>query len=202
MPAALIERYAPLVSRLAVAERILQRRLSPNDTDEAGDYRSFTVNDSPSPLIPTPDTPNNTFTPTLSQKIFRPPAQEFFVRTSATSSWKSRFLRHIASASSNNNSLSTPASPSTPSAEYPLRLSIDFRGRDAPPLHNDKSSDEPASPTQLLHAALPDMKSLWHDKDIRAALARAEGWMASNASGARRANGATGWIRVEDTPGL
>lgn len=42
-PGDLIARYASLMTRLRIAERILQRRLSPSDAEEPGDYRSFSA---------------------------------------------------------------------------------------------------------------------------------------------------------------
>jgi hypothetical protein len=65
-----------------------------------------------------------------------------------------------------------PTTPFSPAAEYPLRISIDFHGSDAQPL---PKNEEPASPTQILHVAGSEIKSLWDDWDIRAALYRSGG---------------------------
>lgn len=189
---ALLERYAPLRERLQVAQRILQRRLSPTDADEAGDYRSFAATDSSS----APKSRTNSLTRSATSPTqLSPSRQEFFVINSGASTWKSRFRNHTSITSSSPTPSTSPNSPGSPTYDKPQRTSIEFRGRDATPLQNGHFIDEPSSPTEILHAALPEMRALWQDKDIREALDE----VSSNGTSGNRVKR---WIRIEDTPGL
>ncbi|KAF8510274.1 guanine nucleotide binding protein, alpha subunit [Gautieria morchelliformis] len=208
-PAVLVERYANLLARLAVAERILQRRLSPSDNEEPGDYRSFAASDTSPPIrASTSTTDTRPATPSLpaeSPTPIRPSRQEFFVRTSGAS-WKTRLLRRISASSpqpppSNHTASSTSSAPISHSAEPSLRVSIDFRGRDATPLQASPD-EEPSSPTQLLYAASSEMIALWSDLDIRAALNRTADGVSTASGGGGLVSAEGGAIRVQDTPGF
>jgi len=202
----IVGRYAPLLARLRVAEGILQRRLSPTETDEPGDYRSFTVEGilphcthsaGLSLSVDSPITPISPLTPSRSNVN----TQEFFVRNTGSASWKSRFLRRGSATTSvgSPTSSSRTATPSLSrgSSDYPLRTSEDFRGGSAADAltalaAEGKSRREIPSPSIILHDALPEMRAMWNDPAIRMALSIAR----------RQQDGAVTTAAVEDVPGL
>ncbi|GJJ13078.1 hypothetical protein Clacol_007328 [Clathrus columnatus] len=174
-PGDLVARYSSLMVRLKVAERILQCRLSPSDSEEPGDYRSFTVDDTSPPLL------------IGSQAVLRP-TQEFFVRSSGSSSWKSRFLRRV-STSSQPNGLSERNS-----TDYSFRSSFDLR---SPSDVRSSDGHETASPSAILYAALPEMRALWLDPEVQGALLMFEHRNAVGSSPLSYVGS-----RIEDFPGF
>lgn len=118
--------------------------------------------------------------------------QEFFVRSSGGSTWKSRFLRRHSSARSPTSASSTPIPRG--SIENNYRASTDRPPDSLPPLvvEDRANKNEAISPTAMLAAELFGMRELWNDPSVRTALTIAE----------RRSEPSSPVIRVDDVPGL
>lgn len=190
-PGDIIARYASLMMQLKVAERILQRRLSPSDVEEPGDYRSFTADGKTHGQYHQwtfAIVVNNLHVSDTSLLIGSPPlrhTQEFFVRSSGSNSWKSRFLRRVSTSSQSNGLAET---------DYSFRSSFDTR-----PTSEGKLLDvrDQTSPSAILHAALPEIRTLWRDPEVQGALLIVEGRTAAGKSALSYLGG-----RIEDFPGL
>lgn len=113
------------------------------------------------------------------------PAQEFFVRSSGSTSWKSRFLRRISTSSQSNG---------PPDSDHSFRSSVELR---SPSDGKLLDVHESTSPSAILHANLPEMRALWRDPDVQGALLIFENRSAAG-------NSAVSYVgsRIEDFPGL